>query len=249
MNVTMPDSRGGPVPVLYTAFAGATFLACLSVAFVGATLLPGVARRRRWVSAFARLFFSLAGIPVDVRGLDRLPEGRAIVVANHASYFDGVILQAFLPPRFAYVIKSEMRNVPLGGFLLRRIGSRFVERFVTSASARDARVLVRAASNGEALGFFPEGTFRPEPGIRRFRDGAFLTAVKAAVPVVPVAILGSRELLPSGSWLLRRAALTVDVQAPILPDDAAFGQVRGLAEEARRRILQAVDEPDLLCEV
>ncbi|MDX1481314.1 MAG: lysophospholipid acyltransferase family protein, partial [Woeseiaceae bacterium] len=180
MTVTGAPSRRGIAALPYTAYAWTTFTVCVLPAILGAALLPGLQRRRRWVSACARGFFRLAGIAVSVRGTGRLPDGHAVVVANHASYLDGVILQAYLPPKFSYVIKREMHSVPLGGLLLRRIGSRFVDRNRASASARDARSLVRAAANGEALAFFPEGTFRREAGLGRFRGGAFVTAVKAA---------------------------------------------------------------------
>jgi 1-acyl-sn-glycerol-3-phosphate acyltransferase len=181
-----------------------------------------------------------------VLGLDQLPEGHCVVVANHASYLDGVILQAFLPPRFAYVIKSEMKKVPLAHFLLRRIGSRFVERFHTAGSARDARNLLRAADQGQSLAFFPEGTFILEAGLGKFRPGAFATAIKAEAPLVPVVISGSRSILPMGRFLPARGALSVQILDPVMPDHPAFARHRLLAQEARQRMLQVLDEPDLV---
>ena len=155
MTVTDAPSRRGIAAVPYTVYAWITFAVCVTPAFFSAILLPGLERRRRWVSACARAFFRLAGIRVEVCGCDHLPDGHAVVVANHASYLDGVILQAYLPPRFSYVIKREMHSVPLGGFLLRRIGSRFVDRNRAAASARDARGLVRAAANGDQITEYP----------------------------------------------------------------------------------------------
>jgi 1-acyl-sn-glycerol-3-phosphate acyltransferase len=246
MTVTDQAIRpSGLASYVYTPYAWLTFVVCLSGALLSATVLPGLDRRRRWVSSFARGFFSIAGIRVEIRGDVHLPNGNSIVVANHASYLDGVILQAFLPPQFSYVIKSEMRKVPLAGFMLRRIGSRFVERFAPSASARDARNLMRAAHRGEALAFFPEGTFRLEPGLGRFRPGAFVTAVRSSVPLVPVAIHGSRHILPSGTMLAKRGRLVIDILPPIRPEDPGFDDHRELAAEARRRILGVLDEPDL----
>lgn len=251
MTITVTESgeARGIGSYLYTPYAWMSFITCLSGAFLSALLLPGLARRRRWVSAFARGFFRLAGIRAKVEGESRLPDGHCVVVANHASYLDGVILQAFLPPRFSYVIKSELQKVPLGGFMLKRIGSRFVERFIASASARDARSLLRAANSGEALGFFPEGTFRPEPGLGRFRSGAFATAVKSEVPLVPVVIRGSRRILPSGTFLVQHGSLRIDILEPVSPGDPAFNHHRDLAREARQRMLGVLAEPDLAPEV
>ena len=231
--------------IVYTAYAWTVFVLCLSVAFTAAAVLPGLDRRRYWVSFFDRLFFKLAGIRCEVRGLENLPEGHSVVVANHASYLDGPILQAFLPPRFSYVIKSEMQKVPAAGFMLRRIGSRFVERFNASASARDARSLLRAANSGEALGFFPEGTFQREPGLGRFRSGAFATAVKSEVPLVPVVIRGSRNILPAETFRVRRGPLRIDILVPISPGDPEYAHHKSVAAVARERMLAILDEPDL----
>ena len=245
ISVTNHAANRGFSRYIYTPYAWLSFLLCLTGAFISAAVLPGLARRRRWVSAFARAFFLLAGIRTRIRGAEHLPEGHCVVVANHSSYLDGVILQAFLPPRFSYVIKSEMQKVPLGGFMLRRIGSRFVDRFVAAASARDARNLLRAASNGEALGFFPEGTFSAEPGLGRFRSGAFMTARRSGVPLVPVVIQGSRHILPAGTLLAAPGTLTIVILAPILPDSEDFSHHRDLARAARQRMLRVLPEPDL----
>ena len=104
----------------------------------------------------------------------------------------------------------------------------------------------KAARGGESLGFFPEGTFIEEPGVGRFRAGAFMAAIKGGMPVVPIAISGTRQMLGAGHALPRPAAIRIDVLAPILPDDLAYGNHHTLAETARQRILEALDEPDLL---
>lgn len=190
----------------------------------------------------------MAGICCKLRGLERLPQGHCVVVANHSSYLDGVILQAFLPPRFSYIVKSEMRHVPVAHFLLRRIGARFVERFKAADSARDARNLLRAADEGESLAFFPEGTFIIDAGLGRFHSGAFATAIKGSSPVVPVVIGGSRAILPMATLLPRRGELSIDILDPVMPDHPAFATHKTLADEARRRILTVLDEPDLLAQ-
>jgi 1-acyl-sn-glycerol-3-phosphate acyltransferase len=228
---------------IYAWFA---FILCVLSGIVFALLLPGLERRRRWVTASARATFHLTGISVQVRGLEKLPSGHSIVVANHASYIDGVVLFGYLPPRFAFVIKGEMQNFPGVHFLLRRIGAKFVERFDASGSARDARQLLKAASSGESLAFFPEGTFLHEPGLDRFRAGAFAAAIKGSIPVVPAVISGSRHVMPGGYILPRHGHLRIDILNPIGPGDPAYGDSADLAELSRQRILEVLDEPDLL---
>jgi 1-acyl-sn-glycerol-3-phosphate acyltransferase len=233
----------GSVWGLYAWFV---FIVCVSVAILGALLLPGKNWRRRWASAVARAIFRLAGIKATVRGAEKIPQRQCIVVANHASYVDGVILNAYLPPRFGFVIKGEMGKLPIAGFLLRRIGSEFVERFDASGSARDARRLLRVAESGESLAFFPEGTFLPVPGLDQFRAGAFAAAIKCELPVVPVVISGSRRLMPAATFLPRYGHIAIDMLDPIEPSHPSFADTRGLAELSRQRILTVLDEPDLL---
>lgn len=220
-------------------------IACL-FSLVVALIVPGLHRRQKLVTFAARMVFVVAGVRVTVRGMDNLPTDSCVVVANHASYIDGVLLNGYLPARFGFVIKGEMRDIPVVHFLLRRSGSKFVERKEATGSSRDARQLVKAAQEGESLGFFPEGTFLLEPGVGRFRPGAFVAATKGGMPVVPIAISGTRKMLPSGRFLPQQADLVVDILPAIAPGDDDFESSRVLGEAARQKILAALDEPDLL---
>ena len=209
-------------------------------------LVPGSDRRQKLVTWAARMTFVLPIVDVRVRGMDNLPTDNCVVVANHASYLDGVLLKGYLPWRFNFVIKGEMRDFAPAHFLLRRSGSKFVERTDIKGSTRDARQIVKAALEGQSLGFFPEGTFLQEPGLGRFRPGAFVAATKGEMPVVPVAIGGSRYMMPAKRLLPRRGPLTIDILPAIAPGDPDYETSRGLAEAARQRILTVLDEPDLV---
>jgi len=213
-----------------------------------ALIVPGAERRQKLATWACRMTFVLPMIDVRIRGIDNLPTGNCVVVANHASYLDGVLLKGYLPWRFSFVIKGEMRDFAPAHFLLRRAGAKFVERSDIKGSTRDARHIVRAAQAGESLAFFPEGTFLEEPGVGRFLPGAFVAAVKGEMPVVPIAISGSRYMLPANHFMPKRGPLTIDILPPIAPGDAEFASSRALAEAARLRILGVLDEPDLLDE-
>jgi 1-acyl-sn-glycerol-3-phosphate acyltransferase len=230
----------------YGVYCWSLFVPLALAALVLALPVPGVERRRRIVRRGARLFLALAGLRVAVRGLERLPAGPCVVVANHASYLDGVLMQAVLPPRFAFVIKREIVRVPLASLLLRRIGSEFVERFDRHQGGVDARRLLRAAGAGQSLAFFPEGTFSARVGLARFHAGAFVAAARAAVPVVAVVIRGARAVLPAQGLLPRRAGLEVEL-LEVLPA-AAAGETQAatrLRAAARAAILAGLGEPDL----
>jgi 1-acyl-sn-glycerol-3-phosphate acyltransferase len=247
--VPWPAVISVPLRLVYGVYAVLVFLAVCLVALVGVILIPTLPLRRATARVAARTFFLLAGMPVRLRGVDRLPPGQCVVVANHASYLDGVVMTAALPPRFGFVIKREMNDVPVAGFLLRRIGSEFVERFNRHKGATDARRVLRTAASGHSLVFFPEGTFTTEVGLGKFHSGAFAIAAHAACPVVPAVILGTRRNMPATRILPRPGPIEVRFEQPI----AATGEggevdaaVR-LRDASRKVILAGLDEPDL-CE-
>jgi 1-acyl-sn-glycerol-3-phosphate acyltransferase len=197
--------------------------------------LPNPRGRRRVAGAFSRVFLCGAGIPFTVQGLERLPRTPCVVVANHASYIDGVIAIAALPPDFAFVIKKEMVKVPLAGLLLRGLGSEFVERFNRHRGASDARRVLRVAATGQSLVFFPEGTFDERRRIGKFLAGAFATAQRSGMPVVAMAIHGTRELLPPGGAMIFRRPIRVEILAVLEATEAR--------QRSRELIAAAVGEP------
>lgn len=233
---------------LFGLYAWILFTLCLLFGLLTALLVPGAERRARWVAGAARATFVLTRIPVQINGMENLPDEHCVVVANHASYVDGVLLKAYLPARFSFVIKGEMRNIPVAHFMLRRTGSRFVARNEGRASARDARQIVKAAQSGQSLALFPEGTFIGTPGLLKFHAGAFAAAVRGNMATVPIVISGTRHLLPAGRLLPRFSRLRIDVLPPIPTDHASYGNHRELAELVRQRILEVLDEPDLLAD-
>ncbi len=218
------------------------FLVVGTSALVLLIVLPGVQRRRAAARAAARAFLRLAGLPVSVRFPERLPAGQCVVVCNHASYLDGIVLTAALPPRFAFVIKREMAGVPFAGAVLRRLGSEFVARFDRQRGARDARRVLRNATHGHSLVFFPEGTFTRTPGLLKFHTGAFASARRAQCPLVPAVLRGTRRALPPGGALPRERL--VPLGATVATGEHAVVELR---DRARAAMLAALGEPDLTC--
>jgi 1-acyl-sn-glycerol-3-phosphate acyltransferase len=234
------------VQTVYGAYAYVVFIALGLAALIVVLVVRGLGRRRSVARTAARLFLHLAGMPLEVRGLDRLPAGQCVVVANHASYLDGLVLTAALPPRFGFVIKREMARVPLAASLLNRIGAEFVERFDRNKGAADARRVLRTATTGQSLVFFPEGTFSREPGLLKFHAGAFLAAARAGCPIIPAAVRGTRQALPPGQLLPRAARITVELLsavAPSVPGSAVAAAE--LRERARAALLDHLAVPDL----
>jgi 1-acyl-sn-glycerol-3-phosphate acyltransferase len=232
-----------PLRLVWAAWA--LFLVVPVVLFAAAPilLLPGLATRRRAAAVACRVYFALCGMPVRVVGLERLPPGACVIVANHASYVDGPLLFALLPPRFGFVIKKEASRAPLLGLLLRRLGHHFVERTNRHEGANDARRILRALEQGEAAAFFPEGTFHPHPGLVRFHGGAFALASRTGLPVAPVAIRGTRRVFGGGRALPCWGRVEVEVLDPLPAETGAGDAASRLRDAARERIAAATGEP------
>ena len=241
----MPSLPVRALTTLYSACALPVFCALFVVATLLAIVVPRLEWRRNLTHALARLAMAVLGLRVRVLGGERLPPGACVVAANHSSYLDGPLLKACLPPRFSFVIKREAADTPLVGFLLRRIGSEFVDRSSRGGRQRDARRVLERAEQGQSLVFFPEGTFDEVPGLKRFHGGAFAAAVRAGVPVVPVAIRGARRAMPNGAILVRPGVVEVEILDPI-GIDRERPDADALRDATRCRIAARIDEPDLL---
>lgn len=219
-------ARNSLIRQIYNVYAWSVGSSFVLVCGIFILAMPRLRWRRRLARLTARGLFRLLGMKLTVHGLDRLPEGGCIVVANHASYLDGIVLTAALPPRFGFVIKREMSRVPLVGLLLHRLGSQFVNRFDPHASRSDAGKLVRQAVNGTALGIFPEGTFVAAPGIRKFHMGAFRAACRGSLPVTCCGIRGTRDILPAESWTILPRKIDVRIGATLHPVE--YGRIEAL---------------------
>ncbi len=240
------QAAAAAVRVFYGVYVWLVFFVVALCTTIIALFLPGLERRRRVARATARTVLRLAGMPIEVKSQENIPSGQCVVVANHASYLDGIVMTAALPPRFGFVIKREMSRVPLAGFLLRRLGSQFVDRFNRHRSAADARRMMRKATSGHSLVFFPEGTFSHEPGLLKFHTGAFVAAAKAGCPIVPAVVRGTRRALsPKSAWP-RPSHIEVEfltaLEPTVVPPANATMELR---DRARQAILLELREPDL----
>jgi 1-acyl-sn-glycerol-3-phosphate acyltransferase len=239
--------RGGLARIahlVYGLYVLLLLVPLLSLAGILALVVPILPWRRACTRGLARLWLGLSGLMPRISGLDHLPTGPCVLIANHSSYLDGVLMKAALPPRFSFVIKREAAALPGLGFLLSRIGSQFVDRTSHGGRQRDARRVVKHAEAGHSLVFFPEGTFDGQVGLKRFHLGAFVAAARSNVPLVPAVIHGARRALPHGRLLPRPVSLSIEILEPLLFGDCAAA-IERLREQARRVMLERLQEPDL----
>jgi 1-acyl-sn-glycerol-3-phosphate acyltransferase len=239
--------------VAFAAYVWAVFALLVSIAWPMVACTPGLARRWRCVGWLGRRLLALTGSGPKVQGLEHVPrEGSFVVVSNHASYLDGLVLASVLPRPVAFVAKQELRGNFFARIFLSRLGCVFVERFDRARSAGDAGQLVTRLKAGGALAVFPEGTLHRMPGLLPFHLGAFLAAVQSAAPVVPVTLRGTRSILRDQSLFPRRGHIRVQVSAPLSAaaggDDANasdWDRAIRLRALARAEMLRHCGEPDL----
>ncbi len=217
--------------------------------WLGVMVLPGLRRRRAFLRAAAGLMLRLIGAGPTIEGAVNIPRGEpCVVVANHASYLDSMVLAAVLPPTIGFVAKRELVEGPVTGPFLRRLGTAFVERFDPAAGVADAVRMTDALKAGDTLVFYPEGTFDRMPGLRAFHMGAFIAAAEAGLPVVPAAIRGARSILRADSSFPRRGRVTIAFSQPIVPEGTGWDAALQLRQKVRETILENCGEPDLAYE-
>jgi len=217
------------------------FLTLLSS--LGAFLCGAVARSEgaagRVMGWWGRGVIRLGGWRVQTEGLERLPEGGAILVSNHQSLVDIPLFLSVFPREIKFLAKRELGEIPLFGKAMGFAGNLFIDRDDPRDAVHLMREAVRRIAKGQVVVVFPEGTRSPDGEIGEFKTGAFYIAQKAGVPILPVYIDGGRHALPKGSLLFQPAEMVVRVLEPILPESSGSSSKQAIAEEARRRILSA----------
>jgi 1-acyl-sn-glycerol-3-phosphate acyltransferase len=231
------------VDLVLGAYAWGLALLLLPLALACA-FLPGPALRWYGTAKLTRVWAALAGIRLDVRGKETLPSGPAVFVANHASYIDVFLLLAVLPYPLRFVAKQELSAAPWLAWLLGRLGTLFVERFDARQGVADLQRLGEASRAGPLL-FFAEGTFTPREGLRSFRLGAFQVAIENDLPVIPVALSGTRTVLRDQTWMPRRGNVRIVFSDPIVAEGNGWSAVVKLRDATREVILRHCGEPDL----
>jgi len=172
--------------------------------------------QHRMARIWGRMLLAVSFIRVRVEGLEKLdPHANYVFAANHASYMDIPALLSTLPHQFRFFAKKSLYRIPFLGWHLKRAGHIPVDRSNPRASLKSMTEGARiVAERRISVLLFPEGGRAPQ-GLREFKEGAAYIAIKAGVPVVPVAIVGMRPLLPMGSVHIRSGQVTVRIADPI----------------------------------
>jgi 1-acyl-sn-glycerol-3-phosphate acyltransferase len=181
--------------------------------------------------AWSRLILATSGVRVEVRGLERLEPGTTYVfVANHQSLYDIPVIFWWLPFQLRIIAKESLGSFPFLGWHLRRTGHLLVDRRNPDRGGilRKWRGLLE---QGLSLIIFPEGTRSEDGRVGRFRAGSFMLAIEARLPIVPIALVGTRRCMRKGRLTVRPAFVEMTIHAPISLDSGAWSPT---IEDARR---------------
>jgi len=214
-----------------------------------ATLTVAYACRSRgqawWCTRAAiRLTAALTGLSPRLEG-GPVPRSGAILVSNHTSYLDGLLLTAAIGHPVTFTGKGSLFDAPVLGRMLTRLGHTRLDRASAGEQVRWLDAAKAALAAGEVLHVFPEATFTPAQGVRPFRLGAFHLARELGLPIVPIALRGARGALRDGDRLLTPGGpVEVEVLAPVtIPRDAGFAGTIEVRDRVRRLIAEAAREP------
>jgi 1-acyl-sn-glycerol-3-phosphate acyltransferase len=208
---------------------------------LGILALPGglfdrSGRRLHWFSrAWSWLILKTIFSPVKVTGLDEIDTSKPHVYAvNHASALDIPVLYVHLPFQFRIVFKKELLSYPVVGWQLKRSGQVCIDQQKPTNSIAAIRSAVKSLKAGMPLVIYPEGGRTPDGEIKPFLPGAFFLALKAQVDIVPVALVGTYELLPMNTFHIKCRPLEMRVGEPISTDGLKMKDLEMVSAKVRK---------------
>ena len=189
---------------------------------------------RRWASNI----LWAAKVPVVLEGVENLlTDEPQIVVSNHQSWFDVFALAAHLPVRYRFVAKQELGGIPIFGNAWKSCGHVSVDRGNREAAIESLDQAWREIHEEKlTMVLFPEGTRSPDGRLQMFKKGAFVMAIQGQVPLVPVAVVGSRDVMPKGRLRVRSGPITLRIGAPIPTEGSTIRDRNRLLDESRDAI-------------
>ena len=197
------------------------------------------------VGFFVRIGLKLAGVHVRVEGLERLdPDRTYVFTPNHQSVIDIPLMVSYLGRNPAFLAKKELFKIPIFGWGITQMGVVAVDRRNSAAAIQSARKATDNLQTGKSYVVYPEGTRSPDGRPLPFKKGAFLMAVDAGAPVVPVAISGSFRVMPKGKVRVFPGTILVTIHEPISTEGYSRANVAELVTRVRAKVLSAMNEDE-----
>ena len=189
---------------------------------------------------WGRSILLVSGIRVRLHGLAHLERLRScIFMCNHQSNYDIPVLLGKLPVQFRWLAKAELFKIPLFGRSMRGAGYISIDRFDRESAFQSLDKAAGTIRQGTSVMIFPEGTRSPHGKLLPFKKGGFVLAVDAGVPIVPLVIAGTHDIMPKRRLLVMRRPVTVQIQAPIETTPFTRDTKAALMDRVRQSMLAA----------
>ncbi|MBW2648787.1 MAG: 1-acyl-sn-glycerol-3-phosphate acyltransferase [Deltaproteobacteria bacterium] len=186
---------------------------------------------------WARLNLVLSGVPVSISGDEFIDKDQPyIVMANHQSYYDVFALIGYLPLPLKWVMKMELREIPIFGIACEKVGHIYIDRGNSEKARKSLKAAGEKIRAGSSVVFFPEGTRSPDGKLQRFKKGGFVMALEAGVPILPVTVVGGRKILPKKSLRILPGNMKIIMHEPIPVDEYTYETKEKLIERVREII-------------
>lgn len=229
------------VPLLFALFTCTLFIPCILLSIVNPS----------WGSRFAARPWARLNIwftPATMRVIrdDRYQRGQSyVVVANHMSQYDIFALYGWLDLDLKWVMKKELRKVPLIGYACHAMGHIFIDRKNREAAVKALQDAKRNFRQGTSVLFFPEGTRSPDGRMQTFKKGAFVMAKDLDLPILPITIIGTEKIMPSNTFDIFPGHAQIVIHDPIPVEQVRIARSEQLMAAAQQRIASALT-PELM---
>jgi len=222
-------------PVLFALFTLDTF-AC-AIAAMLCTYFDSQNRGHSVAQFWCRLNLALSGVSASMSGENHIDRDQPyIVMANHQSHYDVFALMGLLPLQLRWIIKMELRKIPIFGIACEKVGYIFIDRGNHEKAQKSLEAAGEKIRAGSSVIFFPEGTRSADGKLQTFKKGGFVIALEAQVPILPVTVVGGKEILPKGSLRILPGGMKVIIHEPIPVDGYTYETKEQLMERVREAI-------------
>lgn len=198
-------------------------------------------RRGKVIHHYGRLWGKIAllvnRVKVRVEGIEHLKgEGPYIFMSNHQGTYDIFALLGHLPFQFRWLAKKELFSVPFFGWVMAAAGYVSVDREGTRKPVEAMNEAAQKIREGMSVVIFPEGSRSPDGSIQPFKKGGFTLAIKSKVPIIPISIIGSREIMPKGKLTVTSGEIRIRIDHPIETQNYSLKDRKSLMEKVRQTI-------------
>src|ERR1700757_2077231 len=190
-----------------------------------------------WAGVKGVMFFvNCVGVHVQVKGIERIPKGTCIFAANHTSSADAPAIVGAIPRRIAILLKRSLFEWPIAGQAFRLAHFIPVDRSNRDSAIESVERAVEALRNGQSFLIYPEGTRSPDGRLQEFKKGAVVMAIKARVPIVPIACSGAHRVMRKRKLNIKPGNILVEFLEPIDPAKYSLDEREVLLQQIHDRL-------------